>query len=95
MPTCTHLAPMARSVQPTVASAKSPFATSLATLAPMRTDMSTSGALGPFFISAASRSEIRMGLESLNSMPLISEMPTAPGAKAPCKVSGLGWSGLG
>ena len=37
-----------------------------------------------FFISAASRSEIRIGFESLNSMPLISEMPTAPFAKAPC-----------
>ena len=36
-----------------------------------------------FFISAASRSEIRIGFESLNSMPLMSEMPTAPGAKAP------------
>ena len=46
--TATHLAPMARSVQPTVASAKSPLATSLATLAPMSTDMSTSGALGPW-----------------------------------------------
>ena len=36
-----------------------------------------------FFISAASRSEMRIGFESLNSMPLIREMPTAPGAKAP------------
>ena len=45
-----------------------------------------------FFISAASRSEIRIGFESLNSMPLMSEMPTAPGAKAPCHGLGLGLS---
>ena len=34
-------------------------------------------------ISFFSRSEIRIGLPSSNSIPLMSEQPTAPGAKAP------------
>ena len=81
---------MARSVHPIVASAKSPLATSFATLAPISTDMLTIGAPSAFFISSASKSEIRMGLPSLNSMPLMSEMPMQPGANAPCS---LGTSG--
>mmetsp|Transcript_26240 Transcript_26240/g.69574 ORF Transcript_26240/g.69574 Transcript_26240/m.69574 type:complete len:260 (-) Transcript_26240:345-1124(-) len=82
-----HLRPSAAFGQPIVASAKSPLATSFATLAPISTDMDTSQSpVMPFFISVCKRSEMRMGLNSppfSNSMPLMSEMPIASFANAP------------
>mmetsp|Transcript_9224 Transcript_9224/g.27488 ORF Transcript_9224/g.27488 Transcript_9224/m.27488 type:complete len:264 (-) Transcript_9224:342-1133(-) len=81
-----HLRPFSGFVHPIVASAKSPLATSLATLAPISTDMSTTGAPSDFFISSCSKSEMRMGFMSpsfSNSMPLMREQPMAPFANLP------------
>mmetsp|Transcript_20685 Transcript_20685/g.53450 ORF Transcript_20685/g.53450 Transcript_20685/m.53450 type:complete len:217 (+) Transcript_20685:753-1403(+) len=85
-----HTAPDAMSLAPTVDSQNWSWATSLATLAPISTEMSMP------LISFLMRSEMSIGLLSTNSMPLMSEMPRAFGAYEPFMlgtVRGRNWWG--